>query len=83
MLERHKLAFGFDDRLGHHPTRATIRLKDGQNPIAVPMYGTSPQKKAVIEEQVAKWFEQGVIEKSASPWSAPVVIAYRNGKARF
>lgn len=30
-----------------------------------------------------KWFEQDVIEPSKSPWSAPVVIAYRNGKPRF
>ncbi|GJF00591.1 polyprotein [Phanerochaete sordida] len=39
--------------------------------------------KLVIEEQLKKWFEQGVIEPSKSPWSAPVVIAYRNGKPRF
>jgi hypothetical protein len=37
----------------------------------------------VIDSQLEKWFEQGVIEPSSSPWSAPVVIAYRNGKPRF
>jgi hypothetical protein len=47
------------------------------------MYHTSPAKKKVIEEQLEKWFHLGVIESSKSPWSAPVVIAYRNGKPRF
>ena len=47
------------------------------------MYGTSPAKRAVINEQLDKWFKQDVIEPSKSPWSAPVVIAYRNGKPRF
>lgn len=47
------------------------------------MYGSSPEKRRVIDAQLDKWFEQGVIEPSVSPWSAPVVIAYRNGKPRF
>ena len=56
---------------------------DGQVPISVPMYHASPQKREIIDEQLNTWFEQGVIEPSKSPWSAPVVIAYRNGKPRF
>ena len=36
-----------------------------------------------MDVQIDTWFEQGVIEPSVSPWSAPVVIAYRNGKPRF
>lgn len=83
MLHRRQKAFGFDGRLGHLPTRVHIRTVDGQVPIAVPMYGSSPEKKRVMDEQIDKWFEQGVIEPSISPWSAPVVIAYRNGKPRF
>ena len=42
-----------------------------------------PAKKAVMDEQIEKWFEQDVIEASRSPWSAPVVIVYRHGKPRF
>ena len=30
-----------------------------------------------------KWIKQDVIELSVSPWGAPVVIAYHNGKPRF
>jgi hypothetical protein len=47
------------------------------------MYGTSPAKREAIETQIKAWFEQDVIEKSISPWSAPVVIAYPNSKPRF
>ncbi|KAJ7601818.1 hypothetical protein DFH06DRAFT_1400819 [Mycena polygramma] len=83
MLERNQNAFGFDGRLGHLEAKAHVRTVDGQQPIAVPTHGASPAKRQVIEEQIAKWFEQDVIEDSISPWSAPVVIAYRNGKPRF
>jgi hypothetical protein len=54
MLEKNADTFGFDGRLGHHPTQAKIRLKEGIDPIAVPMYSTSPKKKEVIEEQLKK-----------------------------
>ncbi|KAI5887376.1 uncharacterized protein SCHCODRAFT_01050024, partial [Schizophyllum commune H4-8] len=83
MLERRKGAFALDGRLGNHPAMAQIRVKEDARPVAVPMYGTSPAKKEVMDEQINKWFEQDVIEDSRSPWSAPVVIAYRNGKPRF
>lgn len=83
MLRWNVLAFGFDGCLGQNEARIHIRTMEGPAPIAVPMYGTSPAKREVIEAQVKKWFTQGVIEKSWSPWSTPVVIAYRNGKPRL
>ena len=76
MLQRRQKAFGFDGRLGHLPTKVHIRTIDGQVPIAVLMYGSSPEKRRVMDEQMDKWFEQDVIEPSKSPWSAPVVILY-------
>jgi len=83
MLQRPQKAFGFDGRLGHLPTKVHIHTVDGQVPIAVLMYGSSPEKRRIMDEQIDKWFEQGVIEPSISPWSVPVVIAYRNGKPQF
>ena len=83
MLEKRVNAFGFDGRLGHLPTKVHIRTAEGQVPISVPMYGSSPEKRHFMDVQLDAWFEQGVIEPSISPWSAPVVIAYRNGKPRF
>jgi hypothetical protein len=83
MLRKRAGAFGFDDRLGKHATKIRIRVREEQPPISAPMYGASSEKRRVVEEQVRKWLEQEVIEPSRSPWGAPVVIAYRNGKARF
>ncbi len=83
MLEKHKLAFGFDGRLGNHPTKARIRTKEEAQPISLPMYASSPAKRQVIDQQIDLWYQQGIIEPSKSPWGAPVIIAYRNGKPRF
>ncbi|EJD33675.1 hypothetical protein AURDEDRAFT_76803, partial [Auricularia subglabra TFB-10046 SS5] len=83
LFRKHILAFGFDGRLGHLPANAEIRTKEGVHPVSEPMHGASPEKKTVIENQINKWFELGVIEPSKSPWAAPVVIVYRNGKPRF
>lgn len=83
MLRKQIKAFGFDGRLGHLETKCRIRTKDGVEPVSVPMYASSPAKREVIDAQLKTWFEQGVIEPSQSPWGAPVVIVYRNGKARF
>lgn len=83
MLERQVKAFSFDSKLGHLPTKVHIRTQEGQVPILVPMYGSSPEKRRFMDVQIDTWFEQGVIKPSKSPWSAPVVIAYRNGKPRF
>jgi hypothetical protein len=60
-----------------------IRTLDGQVPIAVPMYVSSPAKCVVMDKQTNKWLELGVIKPSKSLWSPPVVIAYWNGKPRF
>ncbi|EJD43086.1 hypothetical protein AURDEDRAFT_29632, partial [Auricularia subglabra TFB-10046 SS5] len=83
LLRKHVLSFGFDGRLGQLHTNARVCTKEGTDPIAVPMHGASPEKRQVIKEQLRKWIELGVIEDSVSPWAAPVVIVYRNGKPRF
>ena len=83
LVRKHIKAFGFDDRLGTLETIAKIRMKEDVDPISLPIYGASPAKRKVIDEQMDKWIRQEVVEPSKSPWGAPVVIAYRNGKPRF
>ncbi|EJD35873.1 hypothetical protein AURDEDRAFT_33821, partial [Auricularia subglabra TFB-10046 SS5] len=83
LFKRRMNAFGLDGRLGHLAVNAKIRTKEGVEPISEPLRGASPEKRQVIEDQLKTWFELGVIEDSNSPWAAPVVIVYRNGKARF
>ena len=43
-------------------------------------YYTSPAKREAIDKQINLWLSQGVIEESKSPWGAPVIIIYCNGK---
>ena len=45
-------------------------------------YYTSPAKREAIDKQIDLWLSQGVIEESKSPWGAPVIIVYHNGKPR-
>jgi len=44
-------------------------------------YHASLEKRKDIDKQIDKWFTQGVICKSNSPWGAPVIVVYQNGKA--
>ena len=83
IVRKHEAAFGFDGRLGKYPAKVNVRTKENVQPKSLPMYGTSPAKKEVIDNQIDAWFKLEVIEPSKSPWGAPVVIAYRNGKPCF
>jgi hypothetical protein len=64
MLETSVKAFGFDDWLGQHELKIRIQTDPDQRPISVPMYGASPEKRRIIEEQVNKWLALKVIEAS-------------------
>ncbi|KDQ26072.1 hypothetical protein PLEOSDRAFT_1024772, partial [Pleurotus ostreatus PC15] len=83
VLRRNSLAFGLGGRLSKVATKATIPLAQDAKPISLPMYGASPAKKEVIDEQLKKWFENDVIEPSVSPWGFPCLVIYRNGKPRL
>ena len=83
MLHSRQLAFAFDGRLGHNETAIEIKTAAGSRPISLPMYAASPAKREVIDKQHDAWLAMDVIEPSTSPWAAPVLIAYRNGKPRF
>ena len=83
VLHKRERAFAFDGRLGHNPTEVEIKVPPGTRPISLPMYAASPAKREVIDKQHDAWMALDVIEPSLSPWAAPVLIAYRNGKPRF
>ena len=57
-------------------------LAPGMKPISMAPYYASPAKREVIDKQLDLWLSQGVIEESKSPWGAPIIIVYRNGKLR-
>ena len=57
-------------------------LAPGTKPISMALYYALPAKCEVIDKQLDLWLSQGVIEESKSPWGAPIIIVYRNGKPR-
>ena len=76
-------AFSLDGRIGEYSDiKYTIKLKEDAVPISMPPYHASPDKRRDIDKQIDKWFSQGVIQELESPWGAPVIVIYRNGKAR-
>ena len=83
VIEQNQGAFGFDGRLGHYKTKVHIELKPGTKPISSAPYNASPAKREAIDKQIDLWLSQDVIEESKSPWGAPVIIVYRNGKPRM
>jgi hypothetical protein len=54
-------------------------LIPGSKPISLPLFPSSPVQWEVIDKQMDKWIQLGVIEPSKSPWKAPAFIVYRNG----
>jgi hypothetical protein len=67
LISKHIWAFGFNDRLGMLDTVARICMKEEAQPVSMPMYGPSPAKRQVINEQMDKWIQQEVVEPSKAP----------------
>src|ERR1700683_3612448 len=83
VITSNQFAFGLDDRLGRLDARVQIPLVPGAKPISLPPFPSSLAKREVIDKQMDKWNQLGVIEPSKSPWAAPAFIVYRNGKPRM
>ena len=75
--------FSFLDKQENPTVEVKINTVLGAHPISLPMYGASSQKREVIDAQIDKWLEQEVIEPLKSPWAAPIIIVYQNGKPWF
>ena len=80
VVEWNQTAFNFNSWLGHLPSKVHITLAPGTKPISMAPYYALPAKCEVIDKQLDLWLSQGVIEESKSPWGAPIIIVYRNGK---
>lgn len=53
----------------------TVNLNTGEHaPIFTPPYRTTIEKGKIINEQVSKCLDEGILEKSRSPWSSPVIL---------
>ncbi|KAL7832299.1 hypothetical protein AOLI_G00298730 [Acnodon oligacanthus] len=70
-LSSHPYDYGRTD-LTHH----AIHTSDAK-PIKLQPYRTSPATQVLLQQEVDKLLEQGIIEESHSPWSAPVVVVQK------
>src|SRR6202453_4088320 len=80
VIVRNQRAFGLDDHLGHLNQTIKIPLKPDAKEVSLPPFHASPMNREVIDKQMDKWIQLGVIEPSKSPWAAPAFIVYCNGK---
>lgn len=49
-----------------------------------PLYKLVAEKEAIASEFIAKYFKEGIIRPSNSPWRSPVTVApKKDGKSRF
>jgi hypothetical protein len=79
LLEALLLSFGglFTDPVGLPPKRAhnhCIILKHDTQPIAVRSYWYPAAHKDELERQCAAMMEQGIVRRSDSPFSSPVLL---------
>ena len=85
LMRKNKDIFAKDrDDLGKTGlVKHTIDTGDAK-PIKQRAYQTSQKEKQVINEEVKRMLKQGIIRKSNSPWTSPVVLVRKkDGKYRF
>ena len=75
IIKNHQ-AFSLDDHLGHLDHAIHIPLKPGAKEISLPPFHASPANREVIDKQMDKLIQLGVIEPSKSPWATPAFIVY-------
>ena len=76
VIQANQFSFGLDNQLGHLDTKVQIPLIPGTKTISLPPFPSSPAKQEIIDKQIDKWIQLGVIEPSRSPWAAPDFIVY-------
>ena len=55
-------AFSIDGRIGRYEgIQYPIHLKEGAQPVSLPPYHASPEKREAIDKQLDKWFSQNII----------------------
>lgn len=63
------------DRLSSTPTvKHAINLEPGTTPINTRPYRLPESQRQEIDEQVTKLLDEGIIERSDSPWNSPILV---------
>jgi len=62
----------------------TIRLKEGVVPVAQAPYRLNPDKSMIVDKEIDDLLAQGIIERSDSAWSAPILLVLKpDGSSRL
>ena len=85
LLHRHKDVFSLSEQDLGRTNLVTHNIDTGDaRPIKQHPRRTSPSKHAEIERQVEDLLQRGIVKKSNSPWSSPVVlVTKKDGSQRF
>ena len=79
VFSRDAYDMGYCDLVPHE-----IHLKPGTQPIRLPPYRVGHHANLEIEKHVQELLKKGIIERTVSPYSAPVLlIAKKDGTSRF
>ncbi|HVH95926.1 MAG TPA: reverse transcriptase family protein, partial [Bacillus sp. (in: firmicutes)] len=84
-MDKHQDVFAKDSNdLGRTNIAKHLIDTGDHKPIKQTAYRVNPHRKKIIEEEIQKMLEKGVIRRSNSPWSTPVTLILKpNGKWRF
>lgn len=86
LLWTYRDAFSFDGTFGKTDlVKHQIKLKpDHHGPISQPYRPINPNLQTDLQKQLQTWMEQGIIERSNSPWnSALVAVPKKDGTIRW
>jgi hypothetical protein len=61
VIQVNQLSYGLDHQLGHLDAKVQIPLIPGTKPISLPPFPSSPAKCEMIDKQMDKWIQLGVI----------------------
>ena len=74
MLQRHQEVFN-EGKQWKHNTTTEHEIHTGKaKPITQKFYRVTPEKQAIIDAEVQKLLDAGIIEPASGPWSSPVVL---------
>ena len=86
LVEKYSDVFTIGDeapgRLKEYPFR--IRLKPGEEPVQSRPYKIPFCKEEIVQKEIDKLLQEGIISPSSSPWSSLIVLVRKNdGSARM
>ena len=85
IIWRYRKVFSQDGEIGETDlTEMRLKLKPNVEPIRAKVRDLNPAMEAELNKTLDTWMSQGVIEKSDSPWSSPLVpVKKKDGTIRW